>query len=63
MSEEDGSFGEWLTQVDRAIAGYCGLTHRDIADQPWRDWFDDEVPPKEAAEMALEDEGFPFEGE
>jgi hypothetical protein len=57
------TFEQWMKGVDSALLKISGLTHRDIADQPWRDWFDDEVPPKEAAEMALEDEGFPFEGE
>lgn len=56
-----GSFKEWLSAVDRSLLATCGLTHMDLADQTWRDWYDDGVRPDEAAEMCLEDEGFPFE--
>jgi hypothetical protein len=56
----DKTFPQWLKEVDREIGKLCGLSHNDLADQPWHDWYDDEMSPAEAAESALADEGFPF---
>ncbi|AQT28266.1 hypothetical protein SEA_JABITH_96 [Mycobacterium phage Jabith] len=54
------SFERWLAGVDHVIGSMTGgLTHRDIADQTWHDWYDDELSPHEAAEMAFSNE---FEG-
>ena len=52
-------FREWLRQVDIELTRRCGLSHDDLADQPWRDWFDDEMSAAEAAEECLVIEGFP----
>ena len=58
------AFWTWLGQADRQLLALCGLTHLDLADQTWRDWYEDGVTAAEAARSALEDEGFPFgEGE
>jgi hypothetical protein len=54
------TFEEWLGKVDRHIGKVCGLGHNDLVDQPWWDWWNDEVRPREAARWALEEEGFPF---
>jgi len=54
------AFQTWMTKVDAAIAALCGLSHSDLADQCYADMFLDGVDPQEAAEVALEDEGFPF---
>ena len=57
------TFDAWMAEVDAALLALTGeiTSHLDIADQPWRDWFNDELSPEEAAEEALEEEGFPFE--
>ena len=57
------SYDEWMREVDRAISIIIGLSHDDLADQPWREWYDSGMLPREAARQALEDEGFAFEGD
>lgn len=57
MKTED-QFKKWMKNVDGRIEELCGLSHRDLADQPFRDWFEDEVTPREAARRTLADEGF-----
>jgi hypothetical protein len=54
------SFEAWMSKVDGKLLAMSGLTHHDLADQTWRDWYDDEMPPREAAELCLEDEGYPI---
>lgn len=54
-------FAQWLKEVDGVIGGICGLGHNDIADQTWYDWFADGYSPEEAAQEALENEGFAYE--
>lgn len=55
-------FEEWLKKVDKALAGrtYGAISsHLDLADMPYRDWFEDGMSPEEAADEVLEEEGFP----
>jgi len=54
-------FKTWKAEVNRIIDSYCGLTADDLADQPFRDWYNDGTTPSEAAILTLEDEGFPFD--
>lgn len=54
------TFQEWLAEVDLEIAALCGLSHADLADQCWHDWYDDGMSPQVAAELCLEEEGFPL---
>lgn len=54
------TFRQWMQEVDREVQAIAFLSVHDLADQPFRDWYDDGVEPLEAAEMTLEDEGFPF---
>jgi hypothetical protein len=54
-------FREWLRQVDLELTKRCGLIHDDLADQPWRDWFNDGFTAAEAAEECLINEGWPEE--
>ncbi len=61
MSNEYGTFEQYMRRVDGILASVCGLSYMDLADQPWRYWYEDEIPPREAAEMCLEDNGFPME--
>lgn len=51
------SFEDWLGYVDARLFNQVGLTHGDIADQTWRDWYDDGVAPVDAAREALVNEG------
>ena len=59
--QKQKSFQQWMQQVDRALNAKCGLSHNDLADQCWRDWYEDEMSAEEAAYLCLEDEGFPEE--
>ena len=52
------NFTRWLANVDQHLLRMVGLTHRDIADQTWRDWFEDDVSPVHAAREALFNEGW-----
>lgn len=56
-AERRQAFQDWLKGVDVALGLVIGLGHRDIADQTWRDWFDNGLDPHEAAQLALENEG------
>lgn len=59
---DDGlTFRQWMRQVDLEVARHCGLSASDLADQCYWDQWHDGVPPAEAAEEALLDEGFPFD--
>lgn len=51
------TFQQWLAAVDRALTAKVGLTHRDIADQTWHDWYDADYTPRQAMREALENEG------
>ena len=51
------AFAEWLKKVDKALNKLCGMSHRDLADQNWRDWFDSDMTPEEAAAECLANEG------
>jgi len=54
---DDAEFIEWIGDVDRVIRrGTFGLTHRDLADQPWRAWFNDGLTAREAARDAIRSE-------
>ncbi len=57
------SYEDWMDEVDSALENICGLNHYDLADQTWRDWFDDEMEPEEAARECLENKGFLMEME
>lgn len=56
------SFDSWISRVDRIISAATGLTHDDLPDACWRDWFDDGLTPKEAWQTYQEDnEEFDFD--
>ena len=58
---QDGqTFKEWMKAVDRRIASVCGLSSMDLADICYWDMWNDDCPATEAANEALENEGFPF---
>jgi len=57
---ENMTFRQWMQAVDRQVQAIAFLSVHDLADQPFHDWYNDGVEPEEAAQMTLEDEGFPF---
>ena len=59
VSSVESKFRAWKRKVDAVLTRTCGLSSSDLADQPYRDWFDDGVTPAQAAKMVLEEEGFP----
>ena len=58
MNASDQSFRQWIREVDLILLRAVGLTSDDLADQPYRDMWEDGLTAMEAAERALEDEGF-----
>jgi hypothetical protein len=54
-------FKAWMNAVDAAIGQACGLSSDDLADCTYRDWYDSGVSPSDAAQLALEENDFPFE--
>jgi hypothetical protein len=52
MTERPG-FNAWIDQVDAILTGACGLGVSDLADAPYRDWFEDEMTAREAAALTL----------
>jgi hypothetical protein len=56
------TFEQWLKQVDRELNKLIGLSHGDLADKLWRDWYEDEMSPadaaREAAQAEAEEMGF-----
>ncbi len=51
-------FQQWMEAIDQAVLGAAFCSIHDLSDQPFRDWFDGGIDAEEAAEMALEDNGF-----
>lgn len=54
----DALFEAWLAKVDARVEARCGLGLFDLADVPMRDWYFDGMAPAEAANLALENEGW-----
>lgn len=54
-------FKQFMEDVDLVIARTCGLSSSDLADQCYRDFFDDGMDPTEVATLVLEGEGFEFD--
>ena len=53
-ADGDPRFALWLYYIDRRLRRLVGFGHADLADCPWRDWFDSECSPREAVEQASE---------
>jgi hypothetical protein len=47
-----------MRQVNAAVFAKAFVCADDLPDQPYRDWYDDDLSPEEAATTALEDAGF-----
>jgi hypothetical protein len=52
------SFEEWMKAVDRQAIRKAGISIHDLADQPFRDLFEDGLDPAEVVADILEDEGW-----
>jgi len=51
-------FERWMREVDREVRAISGVSVHDLADCPFRDWFEDGESAQDAAQMALENEGW-----
>lgn len=47
------TFEEWMKEVDAQLRKKVGLTHLDLPDCCYRDWYDDGVRPSTAANRAV----------
>jgi hypothetical protein len=47
------SYEQWMKQVDREVETRAGLSVHDLADCNFRDWYEDDVPPRTAAVRAI----------
>jgi len=54
-------FAQWKVQVNAHVLARAGLFADDLPDVPYSDWFEDGISPEEAAEMVLEESGFPMD--
>lgn len=55
-ADGDADFALWLALVDVRLMRRIWLTHRDIADRPWREDYDAGRDPIDAADEAAEEE-------
>lgn len=52
------TFTSWKIEVDAALVAKCGLESSDLADCPYRDWYEDGVRPSAAATRAIRNESY-----
>lgn len=50
----DGHMALWLYAVDRIVVGRFGIGRRDLPDQGWRERYDADMSPADAAGEAIE---------
>jgi len=50
------TFEAWMDAVDRHLVTQIGLTHQCLTDMTWRDWYDADLSPAEAAGLAIDTE-------
>lgn len=53
-------FDSWMEDVDKFLYKFAFISSTELADQLWRDWYDDGWSSEEAAKQALINEGFSF---
>ena len=58
---EKQTFVQWKARVNACVIARAGVCTDDLPDVPYYDWFEDGISPQEAAEMALEESGFPMD--
>jgi hypothetical protein len=47
------TFEQWMSEVDAELRRIIGLTHRDLPDVTYYDWYEARVSPKTAAKRVL----------
>ena len=52
------SFAAWMREVDEEVQATAGLSVYDLADQPYREWYDEGADPEDVALTVLEEEGW-----
>lgn len=55
------TYKNWMIAVDQEIQKIAIIGLYDLPDCTYYDWYEADYTPKEAAKMALENTGFPFE--
>lgn len=60
MSEKN-AFAQWKARVNVCVIARAGVFADDLPDVPYYDWFEDGISPQAAAEMVLEESGFPLD--
>ena len=48
-------FDEFMKEIDKCLISKLGLSSNDIADAPWREWFEDEMEVECCCALALYD--------
>jgi hypothetical protein len=51
------TFNQWMREVDKWLMGNFGITHLDLTDYTYRDAYDDDATPEEAAREAVDYDG------
>lgn len=54
------TYDKWLEAVDQQVIDRTGLSVHDLPDMPFREWYDDDVAPADAALEALDYAGYPL---
>jgi len=49
------TFNDWMKQGEMKLLNTIGLSHMDLPDFPFRDWFDDGISVSEAVGAVLQD--------
>jgi len=52
------TFRGWIHAVDTAVQETAGCSVHDLPDCTFYDWYEDGMPPSEAAQLALEEAGY-----
>ena len=53
------TFKNWIKEVDTILIAICGLSHDDLPDMPYWDYWDDGVTPQEMADFTLDENDWP----
>ncbi len=51
--DDNPTFEQWISRVDRVLGCVLGLSNRDLPDCPYRDWYEDRMRPVWAAHAVL----------
>lgn len=54
------TYDKWLEAVDQQVISRTGLSVHDLPDMPFREWYNDDVDPADAALEALDYAGYPL---